>query len=107
MPKPNKTDLPADNYLDDDRVWPVTLRLRRRHWHLTEDIADLARRAGCRYRLGPSEIIRGVLDATLPAVLKANFKPLAEETAGQDQVTSRVTVARFIKDVLSRRLRRR
>ena len=107
MPKPNDTDLPTDHADEKDRRWPVTLRLRRSHWHLTEDIADLARRAGCRYRLGPSEIIRGVLDGVLPVLLKTDFKPLAEQVEGQDQATSRTTVSAFIKDVLTRPLRRR
>ena len=107
MPRPNDTDLPADHLDAKDRVWPVTLKLRRRHWHLTEDIADNARRAGCRYRLGPSEIIRGVLDGVLPVAVKMDFKPLAERVEGQDQAHSRVTVSEFINDVLTRRLRRR
>ena len=97
----------SDDPAEQDRASPVTLKLRRSHWHLTEDIADNARRAGCRYRLGPSEIIRGVLDGVLPVLLKADFMPLAEQVEGQNQATSRTTVSEWMGETVARLLRRR
>lgn len=107
MPDKSDTSLSAAARNDEERVWPVTLRLRRSHWHLVEDTCDAVRRGGSRYRPEASAIVRGVLDAVLPVIVKLDYRPLAERTEGQDQVTSRTTVASFIKDMLSRRLLRR
>ena len=87
---------------DDDRMWPVSLRLRRSHWHGLEDVLDRTRRAGVRYRPDYSTVLRGLLDAVLPHLKTGvDFKELGKQTEGQTQAESKVTVSAWIKQYMS------
>ena len=104
MPTTTSTTKPQH---PSEQPWIVKLRLTRKQFHQIEDVAHFARRAGCKFRSGPSEIIRGLLSAVLPVMTGLDFSSLAQATKGQSQVETRVTVERWIKKAVARRLRRR
>lgn len=103
----------------DDVIWKPQLRLTRWHWNQVEDLADALRRHGAKYRPGPSPIIAGILDATLPPVVidlerpapvQRGRLPLAGLVArhlkalaiGEAPAATRLAIAAYVRDVLER-----
>ena len=73
------------------RPWKTTLRLTRMHWNRVEDVVDRVRRTGARYRPGSSVIVSGILDATLPALIVADWSTLrVERELDEEQTKTKV-----------------
>ena len=86
-------------------VWNARLSLRRSHLNTLEDIAHEARRAGTHHRPTLSDLVMGVLDATLPVLADADFRLLSVSTKDMKLAQSRSATRTWVCEVLVERLR--